>query len=720
MHKGEPHTFTPEQVCAMFFGKLKADTEKEIGGKFHDVVISCPGWWNDSQRHALIGAAQVAGLNVLRLIHETTAVALQYSIFKQDLPEKEPQHVMFVDIGHSQLSVCIAALTKKDLRVLASSYDPNLGGRNFDDILVEHFSSEFQQKFKIDVRSNPRALLRVRTACEKLKKVLSANPEAPISIESLMNDVDVRGFMKRDHFEQLAKPLLERIAATLTRCLTDAKLTAAQLNAVEIVGGASRIPMVQRIMQETLGREPGKTQNASESVVRGCVLAAAAMSVGARVKEVKVQDAFPYAVRLRHEQDAPTELVKRFNEFPHQFQLSYTEHQPFTLAADYAGDLSALPAGTAPHIATWRVELPASEAKRDVKVRLALNASGLLHVENAHYVETTEVIEPAPAPTATPASPEKMDTSDTSAPAPDAKPAAAAAPEPKKKTVTKIHNLTVKVEHSNALAPQKLKQYAEEEAKMAAEDRLFIETAERRNALESYILTFRSRLGAQYAQYATAEQTAELNKQLDETEAWLNDAPDDTPKSVLVERHVKLQRLGDPVAHRHRDFTDAVPDALNTLRSAIAAATALVSSADAKHDHIPEAEREPVRKEIATQSAWLAQQEAALASAPRTQSPPVHADEVKKRATALTKQASDVMGKAKPQPPPPPPKKEEEKKADAAAAAAGAQNGGAAPADAASGADKKAADASKAGAAGNAAKSDEKEKPAHTQMDIDA
>lgn len=701
MHKGEPHTFTPEQVCAMYFGKLKADTEKEIGGKFHDVVISCPGWWNDAQRNALIGAAQVAGLNVLRLIHETTAVALQYSIFKQDLPEKDAQHVMFVDIGHSQLSVCIAALTKKELHVVASAYDPQLGGRNFDDILVDHFVAEFNHKFKVDARTNPRALLRIRAACEKLKKVLSANPEAPVSIESLMNDVDVKGFMKRDQFEQLAKPLLERITATLARCLADAKLTAAQLTAIEIVGGASRIPMVQRAMQETLGREPGKTQNASESVVRGCVLAAAALSVGARVKEVKVHDSFPYAIRLRHEHDAPAELVKRQHELPAQFPLTYTAHQPFTLTADYA-DVAALPAGTVPHIATWRVELPASDTKREVKVKMGLNLSGLLHVENAHYVETTEVIEPAPAPAPAPASPEKMDTTDTAA-APEAKPAAAAAAEPKKKTVTKIHNLTVKVEHSNAMPAQRLKQYAEEEAKMSAEDRLFIETAERRNALESYVLTFRSRLGAEYAPYATAEQKAELGKQLDETEAWLNDAPDDTPKSVLVERHVKLQRLGDPVAHRHRDFTDTLPDALGTLRSAVAAASALVASADAKHDHISEAEREPVRKEIATQSAWLAQQEAALASAPRTQSPPVHADELKKRATALTKHANDVMGKAKP----PPPKKEEEKKPEAAAGAAGA--GAGAGTNGAEG-EKKA----------EAKKSEEKEKPAHTQMDIDA
>src|SRR6185369_3831681 len=152
-----------------------------------------------------LDAAEIAGFNCLRLFNDTTASALGYGITKTDLPEDNPRNVVIVDVGHSTYSVAIVAFTKGQLTVRSTAYDRNFGGRNFDQLLVDHFAEVFREKYKIDIKSNQRALFRLRTAAEKLKKVLSANPQAPLSVESIMNDVDVSTIYSRQEFEELTK-----------------------------------------------------------------------------------------------------------------------------------------------------------------------------------------------------------------------------------------------------------------------------------------------------------------------------------------------------------------------------------------------------------------------------------------------------------------------------------------------------------------------------------
>jgi heat shock protein 4 len=154
---------------------------------------------------------QTAGLNCLRLLNETTATALAYGIYKTDLPEGEPVHVVFVDVGYASTQVCVVALKKGQLQVLSNAWDRDLGGRNFDQVLFNHFVKEFQERYKIDVRGNMRACHRLRMGCEKMKKVLTTNPEAPISVECIMNDVDVQGVIARDVFEEEARDVLGRL-----------------------------------------------------------------------------------------------------------------------------------------------------------------------------------------------------------------------------------------------------------------------------------------------------------------------------------------------------------------------------------------------------------------------------------------------------------------------------------------------------------------------------
>ncbi|CAI0474636.1 unnamed protein product [Linum tenue] len=273
----------------MVLSNLKEIAEKNLNTAVVDCCIGIPVYFTDLQRRAVLDAATIAGLHPLRLFHETTATALAYGIYKTDLPESDQMNVAFVDVGHASMQVCIVGYKKGQLKVLAHAFDRSLGGRDFDEALFTHFAAKFKDEYKIDVYQNARACLRLRAACEKLKKVLSANPEAPLNIECLMEEKDVRGYIKRDEFEQISLPILDRVKKPLEKALHDAGLSVENVHTVEVIGSASRIPSVFKILTEFFGKEPRRTMNASECVSRGCALQCAILSPTFKVREFQVK-----------------------------------------------------------------------------------------------------------------------------------------------------------------------------------------------------------------------------------------------------------------------------------------------------------------------------------------------------------------------------------------------------------------------------------------------
>ncbi|CAL9138118.1 unnamed protein product [Musa acuminata var. zebrina] len=263
---GEQRTFTPTQILAMVLSDLKGIAEKNMHAAVVDCCIGIPVYFTDIQRRAVQDAATIAGLRPLQLFHETTATALAYGIYKTDFPENDQLNVAFVDVGHASMQVCVAGFKKGQLKILAHSYDRSLGGRDFDEMLFKHFAAKFKDEYKIDVYQNVRACLRLWAAYEKLKKVLSANPEAPLNIECLMDQKDVRGFIKREEFEQISAPILERVKRPLERALVEAGLSVENIRSVEVVGSGTRVPAIIRILTEFFGKEPRRTMNASECV----------------------------------------------------------------------------------------------------------------------------------------------------------------------------------------------------------------------------------------------------------------------------------------------------------------------------------------------------------------------------------------------------------------------------------------------------------------------
>lgn len=222
---GETRQFTPEQIMGTFLVKLKTIGEMNLNTKVHDCVISVPSYMTDAERRALLDASQIAGLNCLKLMNETTAVALAYGLYHSDLPEptQKPHTAVFVDMGYTSLQASVVHFHKGKLRMIASTYDSNLGGRDFDKVLMDYFQKDFKARYNVDAYSNNRARLRLRAECEKLKKLMSSNSSPiPLNIECFMNDKDVSGKMKREEFEQLSDSLLQRVKNTLSELLVEA------------------------------------------------------------------------------------------------------------------------------------------------------------------------------------------------------------------------------------------------------------------------------------------------------------------------------------------------------------------------------------------------------------------------------------------------------------------------------------------------------------------
>lgn len=485
--------FSPEQLTGALFQKLKGTAEAGLEGtKVTDCVISCPPWWNDTQRRALLDGANIAGLNVLRLMNETSAIGLNYGILNSRLPKDKESRVLFVDMGHSGTNCAVIAFTEGKLQVLGTASDAKLGGRDFDDMLVHHFTKMILEKYKMDVTKDIKAMLKLRKECERVKLHLSANTKVQFSVEYIMNDRDVSGSIDRAEFEALAaQSILPRLNNLISGLLTKLNVNSADLYAIEVVGGAVRIPSVQRSLTEFFKRDLSKTCDGDESVARGCALMCAMISPSFKVKEFEVHDASPYPIALEWgavtqgpmKPDDTTSLFSPFNPIPSVKLISFADRaEPFQIVARYSA-VDSLPSGTDPVLGKFIVSgMPKVEKPGKIKVRVKLNLHGIISVTSAQLLEEIEEEQKpdvpmtdaaSPPPAASPTGEDKMDTSEAGTePTKEAKEAAAAAAAATKRKVNKI-DLSVEAHYTGGLTSAVLTQYFEREAAMAHQVSIF-------------------------------------------------------------------------------------------------------------------------------------------------------------------------------------------------------------------------------------------------------
>ncbi|KAI7211488.1 Heat shock protein [Hortaea werneckii] len=562
---GKKEKFTAAQLCAMFLTRAKQTASAELRLPVNDMVISVPAWYSDHQRRAILDAAEIAGIKVLRLVNETTATALGYGITKLELPgpEEKPRRTMFVDIGHSNYTASICEFRKGELKVVSTAYDRHFGGRNFDKAIMDHFRTEWQEKYKIDIYSNPKARVRAAAAVEKLKKVLSANAAAPISVESIMEDKDVSGFLKRDELEALMKPLLERCTKPLEQALADAKLKQEDIDFVELVGGTSRVPALKQAVTDFFGGKTlNFTLNADEAIARGCAFSCAILSPVFRVRDFSVQDVVNYPIEFTWEKspDIPDEdtnltVFNRGNAMPSTKILTFYRKQPFDLEAKYAKP-DMLPGKMNPWIGRFSVKGVKADSKDDFmicKLKARLNLHGVLNVEQGYYVEEQEVEEPVPEKEGE-KNADAMETDDKAANG-EAKPPA----QKTRKVKKQVRKGDLPISSGTASLTDEIKnQYTEQEGQMISQDKLVADTEERKNELESEIYSTRNKVDEPYesngyAEFCSEEEKAAIKDKCEKLEDWIYDDGDDATKAQYVAKLEELRATAGPVVQRFND-----------------------------------------------------------------------------------------------------------------------------------------------------------------------
>ncbi|KAM6362351.1 heat shock 70 kDa protein 4L isoform 3-T3 [Alca torda] len=692
----EERLFAVEQITGMLLAKLKETSENALKKPVADCVISVPSFFTDAERRSVMAAAQIAGLNCLKLMNETTAVALAYGIYKQDLPalEEKPRNVVFVDMGHSAYQVSICAFNKGKLKVLATTFDPFVGGRNFDEALVDYFSEEFKTKYKLNVKENPRALLRLYQECEKLKKLMSANAsDLPLNIECFMNDLDVSSKMNRAQFEQLCAALLSRVEPPLRAAMEQAKLQREDIYSIEIVGGATRIPAVKEQISNFFCKEISTTLNADEAVARGCALQCAILSPAFKVREFSITDVVPYSITLRwkssyEEGTGECEVFSKNHAAPFSKVITFHKKEPFDLEAYY----------THPHevpypdsrIGRFTIQNVGPQHDGDnskVKVKVRVNIHGLFSVANASIIEKQNVEgDQNDTPMDTESSsknqgrddeldkmqvdqdegvqknqPEQQNQADEETENAGTETKAASGDkqdhpaQPKAKAKVKSIDLPIQASLYRQLGQDLINCYIENEGKMMMQDKLEKERNDAKNAVEEYVYDFRDKLCGVFEKFITEEDSNKLTLMLEDTENWLYEDGEDQPKQVYMDKLQELRKFGQPIQERYMEHEER-PKVLNELGKKIQLlmkAVEAYKNKDEKYDHLDPAEMEKVEKYINEAMNWLNSKMNAQNKLSLTQDPVVKVAEILTKSKELDSFCNPIIYKPKPKIEPP-------------------------------------------------------------------
>jgi heat shock protein 4 len=676
-YMGERRTFNVEQLLAMLMKELKFQAENDHGGTVTDCVVSVPCYFTEMQRRAVRDAASIAEFNCLRLLSEPTAVSLSYGLYQPELPAEGevPRYVTFVDVGHSATQVCVTAFNKGKLRVLSMGWDRAVGGEALDKKLLDHFVDDFKQRYKIDVRESQKSMNRLSAQLEKsIKKILSVNPESSTSIECLKDDVDVSLKLSREDFEKMVEPIAEQFMGPVKKAVEDSGVSLQDMHSIEVVGNSSRVPAFLSRLEEYFGKATSRTMNASECIARGCAISSAMHSPQFVVKNFDVQDAQPFPITFSWKDEENGELKEqllfpRTNPVPSSKILNFKRSQAFSVNVRYSdpSDEQAidrmLPDSHPRNIAQYNIAAPTSDGtKTSVKLKANLTLDGIVDVPSVLAIEqkeedgSTEEQQQQQQQQQQHQQDQEMSGSgdrngeqqhEQEQQQGNSEEQQQQSQSHSEKKVRKVKRELSVDSTLSKLSQEQINHFYQEEFNMAAQDRVQEETKQKKNDLEEYAITMRSKLMDDLVQYVVQDENERLRKLCDEMEDWLYDEEggEDASRGEYVEKLEQLKKQIEPVRERYEEERTRQPSA-DELQTAVNTYLAKLEQED--YAHISDEDKGKISNECSNVQGWLSDKLHMQSQTPKTQAPAVLTSEIKKKMKTLQRFVDPLLNQPKP------------------------------------------------------------------------